>query len=54
LPHRCDWRYGISGDGMPWYQSVKLFRQLHDGQWSDVIESIDRELTVFKIETALR
>ena len=54
LPHRCDWRYGISGDGMPWYQSVKLFRQLHDGQWSDVIESIDRELTVFKTETALR
>ena len=48
LPHRCDWRYGISEDTMPWYRSVKLFRQIHDGNWSDVIENIDRELIAFK------
>lgn len=43
LPFRPEWRYGASGDRMPWYKSVKLFRQLCDGQWSDVVESINQE-----------
>ena len=50
LPFRPEWRYGASGDTMPWYKSVKLFRQIHDGQWSDVIEHISERLNVFKIQ----
>ena len=50
LPFRPEWRYGASGDSMPWYKSVKLFRQTHDGKWSDVIEHISEELDVFKIQ----
>ena len=50
LPFRPEWRYGASGDTMPWYKSVKLFRQIHDGQWSDVIEHISERLSVFKIQ----
>ena len=44
LPFRPEWRYGASGDRIAWYTSVKLFRQMHDRQWSDVVESISREL----------
>jgi len=50
LPFRPEWRYGASGDTMPWYKSVKLFRQIHDGQWSDVIEHIIERLNIFKIQ----
>jgi len=46
LSRRAEWRYGATGDTLPWYQSVKLFRQHHDGQWRDVIEKIDDALTV--------
>ena len=48
LPFRPEWRYGASEERMPWYQSVKLFRQSHDGQWSDVIERVSRGLTAFE------
>lgn len=31
--NKCpQWRYGVEGD-MPWYRSVKLFRQAQDGAW---------------------
>lgn len=44
LPFRPEWRYGASGDNMPWYGSVKLFRQSQDGQWNDVINKINATL----------
>lgn len=34
-PH---WRYGVEGDSLPWYKSVKLFRQKKE--WSEVISSV--------------
>ena len=40
LPFNPEWRYGASGHTMPWYRSVKLFRQLHKGEWSDVIDAV--------------
>jgi tetratricopeptide (TPR) repeat protein len=39
IPTQClvnmcgQWRYGIDGDDMPWYKSVKLYRQTRDRQW---------------------
>lgn len=36
------WRYGEQGETMPWYQSVRLFRQDSNGKWpfSDVAKKV--------------
>lgn len=33
LSNRPQWRYGASGEEMPWYKSVKLLRQSDEGVW---------------------
>lgn len=33
VPSKPRWWYGISGDDVPWYRSVKLFRQKQSGPW---------------------
>lgn len=38
-PH---WRYGMTGDRMPWYESVKLHRR--NGEWKEVISRVLEEL----------
>ena len=43
VPKVAEWRYGDSGERMPWYSSVRLFRQHQAGHWTDVIERIGRE-----------
>ena len=35
-----EWRYGISGETMPWYPSAKLFRQGDDRRWEPVITQV--------------
>jgi Flp pilus assembly protein TadD len=41
--NKCpQWRYGIEGEKMPWYESVRLFRQAPDGSWP--IERAAKEL----------
>ena len=40
VPHGCEWRYGESGGGMPWYPSVRLVRQDRIGDWGGVIEKV--------------
>ena len=39
-----EWRYGIAGEHMPWYPSVKLFRQKELQCWNEVIDSAARHL----------
>lgn len=34
IPKTSQWRYGTSGDSLPWYKSVKLFRQKELGKWN--------------------
>ncbi|MGH6631381.1 MAG: glycosyltransferase family 9 protein, partial [Burkholderiales bacterium] len=43
-PYSPEWRYGFSGDTMPWYPSVKVFRQPAFGEWNPVISSVAGEL----------
>jgi len=43
-PRVPEWRYGASGDRMPWYPSVRLFRQSTGGAWAPVVEAIGREM----------
>jgi tetratricopeptide (TPR) repeat protein len=40
VPRSPEWRYGLEGDAMPWYPSVKLFRQGGVGEWSEPIARI--------------
>lgn len=44
VPHSPEWRYGIGGDAMPWYPSVRLFRQSSRGVWGPVIEDVAQSL----------
>lgn len=43
VPRTPSWRYGVKGDRVPWYDSVKLFRQEVTGDWGP-IERICEEL----------
>ncbi len=40
IPRRAEWRYGARGTTMPWYGSVRLFRQDQQGDWNPVIARI--------------
>jgi Flp pilus assembly protein TadD len=42
VPNKPHWRYALSGDGMPWYDSVKLYRQKQD--WAGVINRVSEDL----------
>ena len=39
-PYSPEWRYGFSGEAMPWYPSVKITRQPAYGEWDPVISSV--------------
>jgi hypothetical protein len=43
-PFVPEWRYGISGERMLWYPSVRVFRQPRYGEWDGVIERVAAEL----------
>ncbi len=44
VPAVPEWRYGQTAETMPWYPSVKLFRQSHSGDWQPVIGRVSSEL----------
>ena len=44
LPFCPEWRYGVEGDTMPWYESVRLFRQKRDGDWAPVLAAVGAAL----------
>lgn len=43
-PYAPEWRYGNSGTTMPWYPTVRLFRQSTPGAWGQVVAAIAHEL----------
>jgi len=43
-PYSPEWRYGFTGETMPWYPSVRLFRSPAFGQWRPVVESVTEAL----------
>ena len=43
-PYSPEWRYGFSGEAMPWYSSVKLFRSPAYAEWAPVIATVSRAL----------
>jgi len=40
LPFSAEWRYGLNAETMPWYPSVRLFRQLRPRAWTPVIDRV--------------
>jgi hypothetical protein len=43
-PAVAEWRYLSRGERLPWYPSVRLFRQTPDSDWSEVIARVALEL----------
>lgn len=43
-PLSPEWRYGFAGDSMPWYPSVRLFRQSAYRRWEPVVAAVAAEL----------
>lgn len=39
-PRVAEWRYLRSGEALPWYPSVRIFRQEQDGKWSAVMARV--------------
>ena len=39
-PSVPEWRYLRTGETLPWYPSVRLFRQQRNGEWSPVIANV--------------
>ncbi len=40
-----EWRWGLQGSSSPWYESLRLIRQAHDGDWSSVVTQVCRGLS---------
>jgi tetratricopeptide (TPR) repeat protein len=43
-PHSPEWRYGSRGEAMPWYPSVRVFRQSAHGSWGPLIGDVAQSL----------
>ena len=43
-PYSPEWRYGVRGETMPWYPTVRLFRQQRFGVWEPVIHDVAKSL----------
>jgi len=52
-PLRPEARYGVSGNTMPWYASVRMFRQTGIEDWDSVIAKLAQELAALAAARAL-
>jgi FkbM family methyltransferase len=48
LPKGCDWRWMSNFEDTPWYESVRLFRQINHGDWKEVFERVSSNLKQYK------
>lgn len=40
LPSRYEWRWGLIGERNNWYSSVRVFRQIRDGDWEEPLNKV--------------
>ncbi len=52
-PFSPEWRYGIRGVSMPWYPSVRAFRQASYAAWDPVIEDVAQSLRIWRDGTTV-
>lgn len=43
-PHIPEWRYGLKGEAMRWYPSVRMYRQSAAGDWASVLDRVRGDL----------
>ena len=46
IPSLPEWRYLAEGPTMPWYRSVRMFRQTERSAWGPVVESVTAALRI--------
>jgi len=51
VPTVAEWRYARAGSSMPWYPSVRLYRQVVLGDWEPVVEAIRSDLQGLIVRT---
>jgi Tfp pilus assembly protein PilF len=44
LPHRPDWRWGLTGSITPWYPNTTIIRQASPESWSEVFEQLPKKI----------
>ncbi len=47
VPERPNWRFGLTGDRMPWHDSVRLIRQAPGEPWASVIQRVREDLRAY-------
>lgn len=47
LPFVADWRWLLNRNDSPWYATMTLFRQRQRGDWTPVIDQIEKDLLLF-------
>lgn len=45
-PRVPEWRYGLRFTRMPWYPSSRMYRQRRDGDWTEVVDRVCRDLSL--------
>lgn len=53
IPWIPDWRWMMTGQQTPWYPTLRLYRQLHTGDWTPVIATIRKDLAALTVTGAL-
>jgi len=48
VPAVAEWRYLESGDGMPWYPAIRMFRQNRSGEWETVVSKLAERLMALR------
>ncbi len=49
LPFIPDWRWLLERDDSPWYQSLKLYRQTAEADWSSVLHRVKHDLSLIAV-----
>lgn len=44
VPKVPEWRWGLEGDSIPWYETVRVYRQKVQGEWTSVLTALDGDL----------
>jgi hypothetical protein len=44
IPFNPDWRWTLTGETTPWYDSMRLFRQKDRDSWQELMERVSKEL----------
>jgi hypothetical protein len=44
-----DWRWMLARSDSPWYPTARLFRQKRPGDWTGVLEEVQRALQDFNL-----